>query len=240
MSNNAGLKIGVFAYNFVHRKTQDVLFRLFAEDVQVKAVFAANKVELDIPPSSVRTKVRHSGILHPEKVADACRFPFFNVYHDREAILELLNELQLDAGIVAGARILPGKVIDRFRLGVINAHPGLLPESRGLDAMLWSIYNDIPLGVTTHQIDRNVDAGHVLIRQQIPIYRDDTVFDLSERLYGTQLDLLKPSLDKLSEGTSDPIDAESTPFNSKMPSDLEQETLNRAEDYIRRHANETA
>lgn len=236
MSQLRDLKIGVFAYNFVHRKTQDILVRLFLEKVPVQAVWAADKIKLDIPKPGVRTKIRHTGILPPEQIAASCGFPFFNVFHDREPVLELLDALKPDIGIIAGARILPPEVIDRFRLGIINFHPGLLPESRGLDAMMWSIYNDIPLGVTAHLIDRHVDAGQLLIKKPVSIYSDDSVFDLSERLYETQLDLLMPALRKLAEGAAEDVDLHTAAYNRKMPPELEKETLSMVRSYVQRHS----
>ena len=68
--------------------------------------------------------------------------------------------------MIAGARILKRPVIDRFSIGIINFHPGLIPEARGLDALLWSIRGDLPLGVTSHLIDERVDASSEAARQQ--------------------------------------------------------------------------
>ena len=64
-------EVVVFAYNFPHKKTQDFLFRLFASEVRVSHVFAADAVKLDIPPSEVRTKIRHCTPLYPADVAKA-------------------------------------------------------------------------------------------------------------------------------------------------------------------------
>ena len=48
--------------------------------------------------------------------------------------------------------------------GIINFHPGLIPEARGLDTPQWCIYDGIPLGVTSHFIDSKVDAGRIIER----------------------------------------------------------------------------
>ena len=41
----------------------------------------------------------------------------------------------------------------------INGHPGILPDYRGLDPVLWSLIENGPLGATLHKIDQDVDSG---------------------------------------------------------------------------------
>ena len=41
------MKICVLAYNFRHKKTQDVLVELYLNNIKVHTVFAANKVKLN-------------------------------------------------------------------------------------------------------------------------------------------------------------------------------------------------
>lgn len=232
-------KLAVFAYNFPHKKTQDFLLRLFLEGYKTDLVLACDPVKLNIPPSTVRTKIRHEALVHPKVAAERLGIPYYVVAHDSPEAVELLRRSQCDLGIVAGARILKRPVIDCFKIGIINFHPGLIPESRGLDAMLWSIYRDIPLGVTAHLIDERVDAGTILIKKRIPIHTDDTVWDLSERLYETQLDLLAPAIRAALEIANGTVQAESvgkSSYNRKMPADLERATLEKLPDYIRRFA----
>ena len=146
-------EVVVFAYNFPHRKTQDFLFHLFACGIKVNHVFAADAVKLDIPPSEVRTKIRHCTPLHPSDVAKSIGAQYHQVPHQGSQINALIEEINPEIGIIAGARILKADVINGFRNGIINFHPGMIPEARGLDALLWTIRNDISLGVTSHLID---------------------------------------------------------------------------------------
>jgi methionyl-tRNA formyltransferase len=72
----------------------------------------------------------------------------------------------------------------------LNAHPGLLPQNRGVDAFKWSVVNGWPIGVTLHIIDENVDAGWILRRQRVPIYPTDDLRAVADRAYALECDLL--------------------------------------------------
>lgn len=232
--------IVVFAYDFEHKKTQDILLRLFLEEIPVHMVVGAPRVDLGVSEARIRTKVRHRGYVHPRRVAERIGARYAAVPHDGPEILDLLGSLEPDLGIVAGARILSADVIDTFGIGIINLHPGLIPEVRGLDAMLWAIHDDQPQGVTAHLIDKYVDAGNILERRRIPLHRDDTAFDLQERLYEMQLDMLEPAVRAAleDEGTGRVTETadRSVPYHRRMSRELMEETLGRLPDYLERYA----
>lgn len=226
----------VFAYDFPHRKTQDVLLRLFLDGVRVDAVLAAPRVALSIPAPSVRTKVRGAQALHPRDVAARLGADYVVLAHDGPEIGRVLAERAPSLGVIGGARILPREVIEAFAVGVLNLHPGLIPEVRGLDALLWAVRGDHPLGVTAHLVDERVDAGAVLATETIRVAQDDTPFDLSEKLYHAQLGLLRPALERAVSGERLDVTYEGHPYNRKMPAELEAETLAALPGYLRRHA----
>lgn len=233
MPDKDNCKLGVFAYNFPHKKTQDFLFRLRAEGLPVKAVFACDPVELAIPPSTVRTKLHHSGLVHPKQICESLNFPYHVVTHNGQEIENLIKKYGLDIGIISGARILKKPTIDAFKFGVMNFHPGLIPRVRGLDSLLWAIYKDLPLGITAHLIDARVDAGRVLLRHRLPLHPDDTLLDLGERLMETQVDLIAPAIEKALADKFEEVKIEE-PSNKKMPPELEAETVKKFPDYLRR------
>ena len=226
----------VFAYNFPHRKTQDFLFRLLAEGVRVSDVLAANPVKLNIPPGEIRTKVRHGGLIHPRQVAEAIGARYHVLAHLGADVVDLLKELKPSIGVIAGARILKSDVLGLFGRGIINFHPGLIPEARGLDALLWSVRNAIPLGITSPLIDHRVDAGRVLERREVGLFRDDNVFDLSERLYETQMDMLREAIERTCSGKWEEMDYVSSACNTKMTGQQERETIELLPSYLERFA----
>ena len=216
------MRIAIFAYNFPHRKTQDFLFRLFLEKADVALILAADPVELGIPPASVRMKVRGGGgLVHPRRIAERLGWRYEVVEHNSTRATELLREERVDAGVISGARILKPHVIEVVPKGIINFHPGLLPEGRGLDAMQWAIYEDRPIGVTAHLIDGRVDAGLVLLKRELPIQQDDTVFDLSQRLMDVQSDMLPEALTLMGQGIAGLEFVGRGNLHRKMPPELE-------------------
>jgi len=227
----------VFAYNFPHRKTQDVLVALHLAGYEVDAVIAADPVELSIPPSTVRTKLSHDWQLHPADVAARLGMRYEVMAHQGEKIEAFLDELRPTLGVVAGARILKSPVIDRFAVGILNLHPGLIPEARGLDALLWSVRHDVPLGATAHLIDERVDAGRILVRRPIPIRADDTAIDLGERLLETQLVILPEAVETALSGDGEQLNDPGR-HDPKMSPEMEAETLSMVAGYVEAHSEE--
>jgi phosphoribosylglycinamide formyltransferase-1 len=185
----------VFGYNFHHRKTQDFLFYCDHYGYEVEAVLAASWRDLGYPPTQLRTRVRTGGTIHPAEICSAKGIPFHVVEHNSGEALEILDQLDPEIGLIAGARILSAEVIQRFKKGIINFHMGLIPEMRGLDSVQWAIYKGLPLGITSHLIDERVDAGRIVERHILPEYADDTLLDLSERLHQWQLERFSDTID---------------------------------------------
>ena len=184
----------IFAYNFPHKKTHDFIVRLVVLGYTPRAVLAADPVKLNLPPSPIRTKPRHCDLFHPRRICEQFQIPYHVVNHSGDQCVDVLRGYGPDIGVVAGARILPRKVIECFSRGIVNFHPGLIPDVRGLDALQWAIYHDLPIGVTAHIIDHRVDAGRIIDRRVIREYPDDTLIDLSLRLYETQIDMLENTI----------------------------------------------
>ncbi len=228
------MKVGLFAYNFPHRKTQDFLIRLIASGYEVVIVLAADPVPLGIPSGTMRTKLRHVGLIHPCDIAKALGLRYEVVEHNGPEAVALLQESRAEVGIIAGGRILKGPILKTPPLGIVNFHPGKIPQARGLDALLWSIYGDIDLGVTAHIIDHRVDAGRLVRWQPLTLYKDDTWIDLGERLIELQTDMLPDVLQGIARGEVHEVAVSEYPLNRKMPPDLEAEVVRRLPQYLAR------
>src|SRR5690606_13503937 len=98
-------------------------------------------------------------------------------------------------------------------------------------ALLWSIYNSIPLAVTAHLIDSKIDAGRILEVSRLPIFETDTLFDLSERLYDMQLAMIDQAIERAVKKQYRTI-RDYGRYNRKMPPDLEKEVLAMIPSYI--------
>ena len=94
---------------------------------------------------------------------------------------ELVRKAELDLLINAGGGIFKPCIINTLRIGILNAHMGLLPEMRGMNVLEWSIFYGKNLGVTLHLIDRGIDTGDILSFRQIPVEEGDSISDLRDK-----------------------------------------------------------
>ena len=98
--------------------------------------------------------------------------------HNSEQVMPLIKDIELDLIVFGGTRIIRGEILDYPKDGVINSHPGLLPDCRGSASPAWSVYHDIPIGSTTHFCDNGIDTGDLLMRREVPVARGMTYEDL--------------------------------------------------------------
>jgi folate-dependent phosphoribosylglycinamide formyltransferase PurN len=191
-----GCRICLFVYDFPHRKSIDFMSYLVTKGYEVSLVVGAPFKKLKVKRGSVRIKVKAECYIQPSEMAHSYSIPYVSADHDCCDLSNIVKQHKCDLGVIAGARILKSPIIEAFELGIMNFHPGLLPEIRGLDAVLWSLKKNVNFGVTSHIIDNRVDAGHVLLKKQVGIERDDTIFDISEKLYSCQFLMFEESFRK--------------------------------------------
>ncbi len=98
-----------------------------------------------------------------------------------------------DVGLVVGAgymRILSPVFLDCFP-AVLNVHPSLLPEFRGLRAVERALEAGAgETGVTVHFMVEEVDAGPVVAQERVKILPEDSKEMLLERLHPVEHRLL--------------------------------------------------
>ena len=137
---------------------------------------------------------------------------------------QVIND-NLDCFVITGAGIID---VNCFRnKPVVNAHPGIIPTSRGLDSFKWAILNNYQLGITLHFIDREVDKGKILCIKKTPIYLSDTIEMLARRHYELEIFILSKTLDFL-ENSQEPL-TEQKPARMRMPRDTEKIMLDNFE-----------
>jgi folate-dependent phosphoribosylglycinamide formyltransferase PurN len=133
----------------------------------------------DGPPVDVPTYCRSRGIAFletgPLDSADA---------------VAAIKALGPDLGIHAGAGLLRRPLIDAFRLGVLNAHMGLLPAYRGMNVAEWAALEGAPVGCTVHLIDTGIDTGPILATQEVAIAGCGSIAALRGAVDRAQLALL--------------------------------------------------
>lgn len=191
------LKVGVFAYDFPHWKTQQGIMNLCANHLKPDVVLAAPFKQLNVQRSKVRILPKDLHLMEPRSLAYNLDIPYYVIEHNSDEAAQVIAEHDLDVGVILGARILKPIVIKPFKIGIINMHPGILPENRGLDNVKWAIFKGLPQGVTTHLIDSKIDRGRLIDRQCVQIYYDDTVMDVAIRVQNLEQKMMLEALNLL-------------------------------------------
>ena len=184
----------LFAYDFPHRKTQDFIFYLNYYNFKLDAVIGAPKQLLNVPEPKYHSTVPIIGIHDTRELCWKMSIPYYRIGHNSEECLHFLEQKKPKLGLIAGARILKKEVIDKFSLGIINFHPGGIPDCRGLDTAHWIMYNNLSLAVTSHFIDGRVDAGWIIKRQEFDKPENYTLQDIGSLLYYGQLAIFRESI----------------------------------------------
>lgn len=69
------------------------------------------------------------------------------------------------------------------RLGTFNLHAALLPQYRGAAPINWAVINgEKQTGVTTFMIDKDIDTGGIILREEYRIAPDATAGDVHDAL----------------------------------------------------------
>lgn len=123
--------------------------------------------------------------LEPFPYSIASHIPFFFVAnHNDSNTLEIIQESGASFLVSAGTpRILKSAILMATPLGVLNCHPGLLPEFRGCSCVEWAIYLDKPVGVTVHRMSEGIDEGPILLRRMIDVRPPDLYADVRIKVY---------------------------------------------------------
>ena len=120
---------------------------------------------------------------------------------DNKFIKEL-KKMEADIFMVVAYRILPKEIIKIPIHGAINLHVSLLPKYRGAAPIQWALMNgDKETGVTIFQISGRVDTGDILAQEKYPIYDNDNMLTLGNRLCNLGANLILDTIDKIENGS---------------------------------------
>lgn len=97
--------------------------------------------------------------------------------------LKQLADFNADLFVVVAFRMLPQEVWSMPKLGTFNLHAALLPQYRGAAPINWAVINGERMtGVTTFMIDKDIDTGGIMLRQECAIAPDDTAGTVHDKL----------------------------------------------------------
>lgn len=131
-----------------------------------------------------------------------------------------LSSLAPDIILLGGTRILKDCIINTAKVGVLNCHPGLLPDYKGRDPVGWAIYNGDDIGMTCHFVDSGIDTGPILIRRKAKWQVGESLLEIRVRLMRSCAELMIEALRGLE---NDSIKAKPQIGRGKYRSSMPQE-----------------
>lgn len=116
-----------------------------------------------------------------------------------DALTRILEGWRADIVCLAGfMRILTPEFTDRWSGRLINIHPSLLPEFRGLDTHARALEAGVTEhGCTVHFVTPGLDEGPVILQARVPVLPGDTVETLSARVLVEEHKLYPKALRKV-------------------------------------------
>jgi len=111
-------------------------------------------------------------------------------------IRQQLLAFEPDLFVVVAYRILPPGILSLPRRGSINLHGSLLPEYRGAAPIQHALIDGERMtGLTTFQLDEQVDTGGILLQRELPIQPEDDFGTLHDRMADLGAELLIETID---------------------------------------------
>lgn len=124
-------------------------------------------------PTHILTEPRYRSRLSPEV---------------EQHLVEVLQAAKVDLVVLAGyMRVVKEPLLEAFPRRVINIHPSLLPDFRGLEAWRQALEAGVPkTGCTVHYVDSGVDTGEILAQAEVPLIPGDTPESLHARIQAAE------------------------------------------------------
>jgi len=138
---------------------------------------------------------------------------------DREAFEQALDDElrrhRVDLVCLAGfMRLLTSWFIGRWRGRILNIHPALLPQFKGLHTHRRALDAGVERhGATVHFVVEETDSGPVIAQQSLPVLQGDTEETLAARVLQIEHRIYPEALRMVADGrvtfspTRDPADA---------------------------------
>lgn len=121
--------------------------------------------------------------------------------YDRALVAELRKH---DVALVVLAgfmRLLSPYFVDAYPDRILNIHPSLLPKYPGLHPQQQALDDRATeSGATVHLVNKDLDAGPIVLQQSVPVMPGDTEDTLAERILEVEHRLYPRAIDKVLAG----------------------------------------
>ena len=119
-----------------------------------------------------------------------------------QAIVERLHEHKIDFVVLAGyMRLLSSYFIQQYPDKILNIHPSLLPEFKGMHAIEKAFKAKVAAtGVTVHFVIKEMDEGPIILQETVPVEPKDTIESLEEKIHQTEHRIYPQAIDLFARG----------------------------------------
>ena len=126
--------------------------------------------------------------------------------HNDPACLSLLKSLEIDVLLNAGTpRKLSAAILEYPLHGVINIHPGVLPQYRGCSCVEHALLNGDTVGNTAHLMNEGYDTGPIIEVESYDITQGSSYSEIRTMVYRRGYDLAARILSKLQSQHPSPL-----------------------------------
>lgn len=141
-------------------------------------------------PYSVANIVREQGIpLHTAS----------NVNSERT--VSWIRDFQPDVILSLQPQIIRDRLLRVPENGIVNIHPGKLPDYRGPAPLFWALYHREPeIGITAHFMVRQVDAGPLIVQKVLPVPASPSYGTVSTRINRLLPIIMREALEAVEQG----------------------------------------
>jgi methionyl-tRNA formyltransferase len=143
-----------------------------------------------------------------------------------QKIADQIESLKVDVILsVHFARILPGALLSRLTMPVLNLHPSLLPAYRGATPLVSMVVDDAQgsfSGVTLHQIVPAIDAGPIFASCKVPFPKNKNMRQWELDLARAGSDLVLKTIPRIVRGEVIGVEQPEmmTTYRNTVPDDL--------------------
>ena len=103
--------------------------------------------------------------------------------YDRALVSELTSRQVALVCLAGFMRLLSPAFVDAFPNRILNIHPSLLPKYPGLHPQQQALDDGATeSGATVHFVNKEVDAGPIVLQRRVPVLSGDTERTLAERI----------------------------------------------------------
>ena len=126
-------------------------------------------------------------------------FNFKKKHKVENQVLSILKEHKIKLICLAGfMQILSRNFITQFRGKILNIHPSLLPNYKGLNTHQRSLNNNEKYsGCTVHFVNSKLDSGKIILQKKVKISKNETKDTLAKKILAQEHRLYPKAIMKI-------------------------------------------